>query len=344
MDKIVETIPKITVLMPVYNCELYIKEAVDSVLNQTYTDFEFLIIDDASTDKTVSIIKSYNDSRIQLIEKPINSGYTISLNMGLELAKGKYIARMDGDDISFSERFAKQVAFLEMNPEVVLCGAFYQVIGTDKVCNHPLTHDEIKVKLITGCYIAHPTVMMRTSIFTMHSIEYNQNMEPAEDYDLWSRLVFLGKVANLGEVLLHYRLHSQQVSKLRWQRQSEMARQIRTQMLQKLIPEMEIEFLLFNYSKSFFENGTLVAELRKRLLLFDKLVKENNRQKIYSVTLFNELIKTKKIILCKSIIQNYDIKTINIFKNLLFRVPVFFLYIGFIGNLKFFYKCVLNRN
>ena len=98
-------IPTITVLMPVYNCALYINEAMDSILSQTFDDFEFLIIDDASTDDTVSIIKSYNDPRIQLVEKPVNTGYTNSLNYGLSIANGKYIARMDGDDISLPERF-----------------------------------------------------------------------------------------------------------------------------------------------------------------------------------------------------------------------------------------------
>jgi glycosyltransferase involved in cell wall biosynthesis len=104
-----------------------VQTAIESILNQSYTDFEFIIIDDASTDTTVTIIKSYHDSRIQLIEKSINSGYTNSLNSGLKIANGKYIARMDGDDISFPQRFAKQIAFLEGNPEVVVCGTSYTI-------------------------------------------------------------------------------------------------------------------------------------------------------------------------------------------------------------------------
>ena len=112
--------PKITVLMPVYNCELYIQEAIESILHETYSDFEFLILDDASTDQTVSIIKKYKDACIQLIEKLLKAGYTNSLNYGLTIARGKYIARMDGDDISFPDRFVKQVTYLEANPGVVL--------------------------------------------------------------------------------------------------------------------------------------------------------------------------------------------------------------------------------
>lgn len=161
MDTIVKNTPTITVLMPVFNCELYIKDAVDSILNQTYNNFEFLIIDDASTDETVSIIKAYTDSRIKLIEKPINTGLTNSLNQGLKLAKGKYIARMDGDDISLPERFEKQITFLEKNPEVVLCGSWFNVIGSELVIKTPENYEDIKLALLKGNCIAHPSVMMR---------------------------------------------------------------------------------------------------------------------------------------------------------------------------------------
>ena len=132
MDSFISTTPKITVLLPVYNCELYVRTAIESILNQTFTDFEFLIIDDASTDKTLAVLKKIKDSRIQLIEKPVNSGYTNSLNYGLQMAKGKYIARMDGDDISHPERFAKQIVYLEAHPEVVVCGTTYKIVGNDK--------------------------------------------------------------------------------------------------------------------------------------------------------------------------------------------------------------------
>ena len=105
--------PTISVIMPVYNCEKYIAMSIESILNQTINDFELLIIDDASTDQTLAIITSYEDTRIKIISKPVNSGYTESLNIGLKIAKGKYIARMDGDDISFTRRFEKQLSFLE---------------------------------------------------------------------------------------------------------------------------------------------------------------------------------------------------------------------------------------
>lgn len=205
--------PKITVLMPVYNCELYIKAAVESILNQTYTNFEFLIIDDASTDETVSIVKKYNDSRIQLIEKPENTGYTNSLNLGIELAKGIYIARMDGDDISLPERFAKQVSFLEANQDVIVCGSWFSLIGSDRIVKVPENHEDIKLAFLKGNCIAHPSVMIRKQCLNDFLVVYDVSKEPAEDYDLWVRLMLKGKLHNLQEIMLEYRTHSNQVSK-----------------------------------------------------------------------------------------------------------------------------------
>lgn len=201
--------------MPVYNCELYIREAVDSILNQTFTDFEFLIIDDASTDETVAIIKKYNDPRIELIEKPENSGYTNSLNYGLSIAKGEYIARMDGDDISLPERFAKQVAFLDANLDVVLCGTALKIIGSDKIIRYPERHDSIKLDLLKQNCIIHPSVMLRKCILDKYCFIYDIAKEPAEDYDLWYRLSSVSELYNLQDVLLSYRMHESQVSQKR---------------------------------------------------------------------------------------------------------------------------------
>ena len=223
--------PKITVLMPVYNCELYIREAVDSILNQTFKDFEFLIIDDASSDETVMILKSYCDPRIQLIEKQINTGYTNSLNQGLKLAKGEFIARMDGDDISLPERFAKQVSLLDKNPEVIMCGTSYSIIGENEIFLLPESHQEIKVNLLKGNCIVHPSVMLRNNIIVANNISYDQQTEPAEDYDLWIRLLLLGKLHNLQECLLRYRVHDSQVSSVRNKQQVQVAKNVRLKLL-----------------------------------------------------------------------------------------------------------------
>jgi glycosyltransferase involved in cell wall biosynthesis len=199
--------------MPVYNCEKYVFEAVESILNQTYAHFELLLIDDCSTDNTLQICKSFQDDRIVIIEKEKNSGYTNSLNYGISIAKGEYIARMDGDDISLPERFEKQINFLQNNPEISLCGTAIQIIGTDEILKQPLNYEQIKVKLCLKTSLYHPTVMGKTTTFRDNL--YNANAEPAEDYDLWTRLAFKYALANLDSALLRYRIHENQVSNTR---------------------------------------------------------------------------------------------------------------------------------
>ncbi|OMQ09871.1 glycosyltransferase [[Flexibacter] sp. ATCC 35103] len=335
--------PKITVLMPVYNCELYVKEAVDSILNQTFSDFEFIIIDDASTDSTVSIIKSYNDPRIQLIEKPQNSGYTNSLNNGLSIAKGEYIARMDGDDISLPERFAKQVAFLDANPGIILCGTLYQIIGKNKISDHPLSHEEIKVKLISGCYIAHPTVMIRKTVLEQNKVEYDVKKEPAEDYDLWSRLAFLGELANIGEVLLYYREHLLQTSNLRREKQEKVAQGIKIMMLQKVVPDLEnASFFPFDFSLPIKQKGW-AKEFKTKMKLLNLLVQENNKNKIYDSKLFSKFIKEEKISFSKKVNQKLDHYSVKNGISVLFNIPEFFKYIGFRKSGKFIIKCFLQK-
>lgn len=272
MDPFVIPLPKISVLLPVYNCELYIREAVDSILNQTYTDFELLIIDDASSDRTVSLIESYNDSRIELIEKTLNTGYTNSLNLGLQLAKGKYIARMDGDDICLPERFAKQISFLEANSDVIVCGSWFSLIGSDRIVKVPESHEDIKVALLKGNCFAHPSVMIRKQSLEMFSIVYDVSKEPAEDYDLWARLVTKGKLYNLQEVLLDYRTHSNQVTKKHSDKQKDSVMRTKRNLFNllefNLLPEEELVLnKVLNKGEAFnFDDFDLFKKVLHKLL------------------------------------------------------------------------------
>lgn len=210
----------VSVVMPVYNCRQYIAESINSILAQTFTEFEVIIIDDCSTDGTYEYLQSLSDKRIRLIRKEINSGYTISLNMGLSMARGKYIARMDGDDISLPHRFAKQVAFLEENKDVIVLGSGYRIIDSEK-CWIPaaLTHSDIVAGMLEYSPLAHPSVMLRSSVLKENGISYDHQYEPAEDYKLWTVLHQYGKIANLTDILLLYRQHAAQTSVVRAERQ-----------------------------------------------------------------------------------------------------------------------------
>ena len=207
---------KISVLMPVYNAEKYLKSAIDSILSQTYSDFEFVIVDDCSSDSSSSIIESYSDKRIVFLKNEQNSGVAITLNRGLQMCHGEYIARMDSDDISRPERFAKQLAFLEEHPDVavVTCGV-RSFCGERTISEGGWTSiepEKIKKDLFFSCALAHPTVMMRKSVIDDlggYAPEYNG----LEDYELWCRVTEKYKIASVGEVLFEYRVHEGQVSK-----------------------------------------------------------------------------------------------------------------------------------
>lgn len=210
--------PTVSVLLPVFNGERYIGEAVESILKQTFRDFEFLIIDDGSTDQTPGILRSHaeRDPRIRIVTKA-NGGYTKALLVGLSLAKGKYIARMDADDISHPDRFASQVAFLDENPACGVVGSAIRIIDPDgdpiTHRRYPLTHSEIDAAHVHKgeCSLAHPSTMIRRSALE-EAGSYRPEFEPAEDFELWTRLGEKAELANLAAELLSYRLHPKSTS------------------------------------------------------------------------------------------------------------------------------------
>jgi len=199
--------------MPAYNAEKYLREAIDSILSQTFADFEFIIINDGSTDSTKDIIQSYNDPRIVYLENEKNSGICITLNKGLDAARGKYIARMDADDISLPERLARQVEYMDANPEIGALGTDIEIFG-DGICPyvfHQLhTPEECKAGLIFNSCFAHPTVIMRHSVLETNGLRYNDNYRGLEDYELWWQIGKYAELNNLKKPLLKYRHHKGQ--------------------------------------------------------------------------------------------------------------------------------------
>ena len=206
--------PRITVLMPVYNGEKYLREAIGSVLNQTFRDFELLIIDDGSTDGTQEIASRFGDSRIRLEKNDINLGLIATLNRGLDLAQGEFIARMDCDDISFPERFARQVEFLDRHPDIGICGTWYKKISSHKTITirAPVGHGTIRFLLLFDNPFLHSTMVMRRSVLKNRGLRFDPRYRHAEDYDFWARVSESTRTANIPEVLLSYRSHSDSIS------------------------------------------------------------------------------------------------------------------------------------
>jgi glycosyltransferase involved in cell wall biosynthesis len=207
--------PLVSVILPVFNSQRYLASAVGSILDQSFRDFEFIIIDDGSTDRSLDILRELaaSDSRIRLISRP-NTGYTTALNEMIALATGEFVARMDADDISLPDRFDQQVRFLQANPQIAVVGTFIQRMdpeGQDIApLEYPVDHDGIDRMHIAGAGVAlaHPAVMMRAHAIRL-SGGYRKEFEPAEDYDLWLRLAERWQLANIPRVLLRYRLHAQ---------------------------------------------------------------------------------------------------------------------------------------
>jgi len=326
--------------MPVYNSAKFLSLAIESILHQSFSEFEFLIFDDGSTDSSVDIIKSYiSDNRIKLFSYPENQGYIARLNEGIRIAKGKYIARMDADDISCLDRFKKQVELLESFPEVGLCGTWYQMIdGGTTVVEISANHDDLKIELILNSTFGHPCVMMRTSVLRDHGLFYDESFMPAEDFRLWVQLSKITQLRNIPEVLLKYRVHSGQISSYKRKLQVEKIQSIRAFQICELLArklnnsELEMIQLLFG-DEDIIPSGPLVPN--KAFHWAYGLAQENRIRRIYSISKFEDFIIARVTRLAHLVVYNRTLLFSSAPKLLLKGSPP-------IVKLKFYIKCLLN--
>lgn len=218
--------PLVSVIMPVYNAERYVADAIESILNQTLDNFEFLIFDDGSTDQSKEIISSYalRDKRIIPFYSEINLGYVVHLNEGIRHARAEYIARMDSDDISMSDRFSRQAAFLKANPEMSVVGASsIRIDEAGKSLDISIRHSSPRALFWFSFFtnpLAHPSVMFRKSAIIMAGM-YDPLKMPSEDFDLWVRVLRTSKVANIGIPLIKYREHRLSISNIKKESQTQ---------------------------------------------------------------------------------------------------------------------------
>ena len=221
--------------MSVYNGERFLRNAIKSILKQTFYDFEFIIVDDGSTDNSFEIIRSYLDPRIRFMKNDTNIGLSRSLNKGLALSTGQYIARMDCDDISLPQRLEKQTNYLDLHPEIGICGSWIKLLDStgETVWKVPSEDPQIRCQNLFTTSIAHPTAMMRKCLLVQNNLRYDESFEYAMDYDFWVRSSEVTRLANLEEVLLLYRIHSDRISG-QIKKQTAYADKVRRYQLQKI--------------------------------------------------------------------------------------------------------------
>jgi glycosyltransferase involved in cell wall biosynthesis len=283
--------PEITVLMSAYNTRKYIEDAVESVLNQTFDDFEFLIIDDGSTDGTLEYLKQLKDPRIRLIRHSRNRGLIACLNEGLDQARGKYIARMDSDDISARHRFEHQYRYMESHPSVGVLGTFMTLFHSGHHLSKPTTHEEICCWQLFYCCMGHPTVFIRRSILQQYNIRYDPNYLHAEDYEIWNRLSAVTRIENLPEYLFTYRIHSSQVSTSQYNIQSSTADRVRIQQINKLgIMPTEEELVIHKQFMQYSIPVFIYEHYSRALAWANKLLEHNQRAKIYHQETLNRIL------------------------------------------------------
>ncbi len=207
--------PKVSVLMPVYKTqEIYLREAIESILKQTFSDFEFLILDDAPDDNREKIVMSYRDNRIIYFKNKVNIGITQSRNKLIDLAKGEYLAVFDHDDISLPTRLEDEVAYLDSHPEVGVVSGWLEFFPKKKISRHPENNLDIKIDLVKCCAIAHTAAMIRKSVLDAFHIKYEEAYSPAEDYMLFLKLAEVTMFHNIQKVLVKYRSHERNTSHL----------------------------------------------------------------------------------------------------------------------------------
>lgn len=263
--------PQISVVMPVYNRELYLKESVESILNQTFTNFEFIIVDDQSTDSSWQIIQEYaaKDSRIIAVKNSGKKGCPSARNYGNKLAKGKYIAVMDSDDIAMPERLQTQFDFIEQHPDIDICGSWSKIFGiTNDITQLPTTHDDIRDQTFFGCAITNGAAMYRTNL----NIEYPVDFNNAEDYELWCRTINKLKFANIPKILLLCRTHDNQTSTAKKKEQTNDTNISRLQNLETIeifLTDEEQKIYCDFFADQFIPQN--IAEIVTALNIFEKI-------------------------------------------------------------------------
>ena len=293
--------PEISVILPVYNAEKYIRNSIESILHQSYKDFELIIINDGPIDNSGAIISSFNDVRIHYYTNDTNLGLIKTLNKSINLSKGRYIARMDADDICMPNRFEKQVAFMESHPSVVLCGTWAKIIDDQGKITGRIkridSSDLIRATMLFTTPFLHPSVMMRSD--ALQNNQYDDISLHCEDLELWMRLAKQPEYqfANLPEFLLHYRWHTTNISVQNSDFQADKKKQLIRPYIENLAgvitdDELKIHFLAFS------TKALSISERKQSNIWLANLSQKNKYNKHYHSESLDALFLSRWFITC----------------------------------------------
>ena len=279
--------PRVTVLMPTYNVAPWVEEAVQSVLNQTYRDFELLVVDDGSTDNTLDHVRSIQDDRIHIAAFPDNVGLAENLNRGLDLIGTELVARMDGDDIAEPDWLETGINVLDTHPEVGICSFGFQFFGAKtSLVRFPEHHEDSKTQMLFGCTVIVP--VFRRAVMADNHLRYSTEAFPAEDYMMWANAYRVTQVYNVQRTLFHYRTHASQISTARREAQIVKSNEVRLKMLDWLNPSFsdeEKQYFLDVFVPCKIESKEDITELKH----FAQLLISHNTYGNYS----NEALRQK---------------------------------------------------
>jgi glycosyltransferase involved in cell wall biosynthesis len=310
------TSPLVTVIIPFFNTELYIAQAIDSILNQSFQNFELLLINDASFDASQKIILTYSDTRIVLINNETNKGPSYCRNIGIKLAKGKYIAFLDSDDIAFPNRLQLQLQFMEEHPNIAVCGCYAEYFGFKKgIWKYPELDSEIKCRLLWGSSIIQSTAIIKKSILIESGILYDDNYAASEDYKLWVDISQFSDLYNIPEVLVKYRTHGEQLTVTKsTQMNINKTEIIINQIKQMGVLVTDVDFDIF-YKFITYQYDFSIKELNRLVEIYSEFIVKNNQIKRYNQTLVKEQIDERIFEACYFSTKKCGYKAIEIFKS-----------------------------
>jgi glycosyltransferase involved in cell wall biosynthesis len=275
--------PVVSCILPVHDGAAYVREAVESILTQTFADFELIVVDDVSSDRTPEILASIGDPRLRIVRSETRGGIAGSCNRAIALARGRYIARMDHDDVSLPQRFARQVAFLDAHPDVAICGTWVRMFSGGWQRDRKLEADSQRIRCLFLMFnvLSHPSVMIRRDVLERHALRYDETFESAEDYDLWTRTSWVSKLSNIPQVLLLHRVHPAQISQRGKPRQLDEADFVRNRELERLGVRFEADEAAFHralYARDLTPNEAWLAPAERWLT---RILAANERTRLF---------------------------------------------------------------